>query len=119
VPYVTVINPATLTVTNRFPIRTGMGTDSIKVDPSTDVVYLGAKRELTVGVYDPFSFAAVNLLDTGAGVVSMTTDTDENNLYLVTTGTNRVLVYQRIRKSLVGELDVGDDPSWISVMAEN
>ncbi len=115
--YVTVINATTLAVTGRFPLRAAM--DAIKVDPSTDLVYLGGRRELTVGVYDPFSFMAVDVVDTGMDTVTMAVDGQENALYLVSSGSNRVLVFDRIRKRMVGELDVGDGPNWISVMGEN
>ncbi len=115
--YVTVINPNTLTVTGRFPLRSAM--DAIKVDPGSDLVYLAGRGDFTVGLYDPLSFGAVDFLDSGASIAAMATDGDENALYLVSPGTNRVLVSDRIRKRLVGELDVGDGPSWISVMGEN
>jgi YVTN family beta-propeller protein len=116
-PFVTVINPDTLTVTTRFPVRSAM--EAIKIDPNTDFVYLAARRDIAVGVYDPFSFAMVDVMSVGASIARMTTDADENALYLVASDTNRVLVSHRIRKRVVGELDVGDAPSWISVMGEN
>jgi YVTN family beta-propeller protein len=116
-PFVTVINPDSGAVTGRFPVRTGM--DAIKVDPNTDLVYLGAKREPAVGVYEPFSFVPVDFLDTGAGVAHMATDADENALYLVSPDTNRVVVSHRIRRRIAGELDAGEGPSWISLMGEN
>jgi len=37
----------------------------------------------------------------------------------VNPATDRVQVFDRIRKRTVGELDVGDGPAWISVMGEN
>lgn len=115
-PFVTVINPDTGAVTGRFPVRSGM--DSIKVDPNTDLVYLGGKRELAVGVYEPFSLAPIGFLDSGAGIVHMVTEREENALYLASLDTNRVLAFHRIRRRIVGEVDVGDGPSWISVMGE-
>jgi len=116
-PYVTAINPDTGVLTGRFPVRSGM--DAIKVDLNTDLVYLGGRRDLAVGVYEPFSFVAVGFLDTGAGIAHMATDGEENTLYLASPDANRVLVSHRIGRRLVGELDVGDGPSWISVMGEN
>jgi YVTN family beta-propeller protein len=116
-PYVTIINPLALTVSGRFPVRSGM--ESIKVDPGTELVYLGAKRDFVVGVYDPIFFGAVEFLDAGASIAHMATDGEDNTLYLVSPGTNRVLVFHRIRKRLAGEIDTGDGPSWVSVMGEN
>ena len=113
----TVIDPNTLRVTGRFAVRTGM--DAVQVDPNTDFVFLASRRELAVGVYDPFSFAAVDFIDTGAGIVQMATDGEENTVYLVSPDLGRVLVFDRIRKRTVGELDVGEGASWIGVMGEN
>jgi YVTN family beta-propeller protein len=115
--YVTVINPTTLAVIGRSPIRSAM--DAIEVDRSTDLVYLGARRELVVAVHDPLSFAPVDFIDTGSGIAQMATDSEDNTLYLVSPATNRVLVSERIRKRIIGEIDVGDNPSSISVMGEN
>jgi DNA-binding beta-propeller fold protein YncE len=116
-PFMTVINPATLSITGRFPIRSGMA--AIKADPNTDLVYLAPRGDLLVGVHEPFSFAPLAFLDTGAAVTHMATDAEENTLYLASPETNRVLVYHRIRRSPAGILDVGDGPAWISVMGEN
>ena len=116
-PFVTVVNPDTGKVAGRFPIRSGM--DAIKVDPSTDLVYLGGRRELEVGVYEPFSVVAIDFLDTGAGVAYIATDVEENALYLVCPDAKRVLVSSRVRRRISGTVDVGDGPAWISVMGEN
>lgn len=116
VRFVTVVNPATMTVTGRLPIRAAL--DVLKIDPGTDLIYLGSRRELAVGVYDPLSFAAVDFVDTGSGVAHMAMDGEENTLYLVSPDTNRVLVSHRIRKRVVGEIEVGDGPSWVSVVGE-
>lgn len=114
--YVSVVNVRTLAVTARFPLRAPM--ETIKVDPATDHVYLAGRRDLVVGVYEPFAFGAIDVIDTGTGIVSMAADTDENHLYLVSPGTNRVLVVERIRKRLLDAFDVGDGPAWISLMGE-
>ncbi len=116
-PFVTVFNPDTGVVTGRFPIRSGM--DAIKVDQSADLVYLGGRREFTVGVYEPLSVVAIDFLDTGTGIAYITTDTEENQLYLVSPEKNRLLVSSRVRRRLGGAVDVGDGPAWISVMGEN
>lgn len=115
--YVTAINLTTLSVTGRFPVRSPM--NAIKVDPSTDFVYMAERRGFGVGVYDPFSFAPVDFLQTAGEVAHIATDGEDNTLYLVEFDANRVLVSERIRKRPVGALDVGDGPAWISVMGEN
>ena len=111
------VNPDTLVTAGRFRLRSPM--QSIKVDPNTDFVYLAAPRDFVVGLYDPFSFGPVDFLDTHGPIADMATDGDENNLYLVSDEASRVVVFQRIRKRIVGELDVGAGPSRIAVMGEN
>jgi YVTN family beta-propeller protein len=116
VSYVTAINPDTLAVVRRFPVRSPM--DAITVDPGTDFVYLAARRDLVVGVHDPFSFGPLDIIDTRAGVVHMVTDADENAVYLVSPAARRVFVFDRIRKRLAGQVDVGEAPGRVTVMGE-
>ena len=115
--WVTVIDPIRLTVAGRFPVRSAMA--AIEVDPGTDFVYLAGRGEPTVGLFEPFSFAPVDFVAVGAGVADMVTDGEANPLYLVVPATNRVLVADRISKRPVGELDVGDGPTWIALMGEH
>jgi len=115
--YVTALDTGTLSVVRRFPIRSPM--EAIKVDPATDFVFLAGPREFTVGLYDALSFVPVDFVETGAGIVNLATDSEYNTLYAVGHATNRVLVHDRIRKRRVAELDVGDEPVWLSVMGEN
>ena len=115
-PYVVVINPGLLTVTGRFPVRSGVR--SVKVDPNTDLVYLGKARDVTVGLYDPFAFAPVGFMDAGAAIAQMTADGDENNLFMVNPDRKTVLVANLTSRRIVGEIDVGDDPYWVTMMGE-
>jgi hypothetical protein len=43
-----VIDPTSLSLIRRFPVRMGM--NSIKVDPMTDLVYLGRKNDVVLEV---------------------------------------------------------------------
>jgi DNA-binding beta-propeller fold protein YncE len=112
----TVIDPASLIVQRRFRVRIGM--NSIKVDPRTDLVHLGRKNDPMVEVYEPFSFFPVDSVRTGSGVVYMTIDRDESNLYLVNAQKQKVLVSNLVSKKIVSELDVGEDPYWVTMMGE-
>ena len=47
--YLSVIDPASLAVIRRAPVRIGM--ESIKVDTNTDLVYLGRKRDVILGMF--------------------------------------------------------------------
>jgi hypothetical protein len=115
-PYIVLINPNSLSPAGRFPVRSGMS--SAKVDPNTDLVFLGRKHDFVVGLYDPFSFAAVGFVHTGASIAHMAADGDENNLFMVSPDTRSVLVSHLIGKGIVGEIDVGEGPYWVTMMGE-
>ncbi len=112
----TVIDPASFSVQRRFRVRIGM--NSIKVDHRTDLVYLGRKTDAMVEVYEPFSFFPIDSVNTGTGVVYMTIDRNENNLYLVNAQRKRVLISNLVSKKIVSELDVGEAPYWVTMIGE-
>jgi YVTN family beta-propeller protein len=114
--YLTALDPFTLSVLRRFPVRIGM--TSIKVDPQTDLVYMGRGRDTVVDVYDPFSFVGVDSINTGAGIHYMTIDGDENNLYMVNPEMKSVMVSRLVRKKVISEMDVGESPYWVTMMGE-
>ena len=114
--YIAVIDPILLAVTGRFPVRSGM--IAAKVNTNTDLVYLARKRDFVVGVYDPFSFAAVGFVNTGASVVQMAIDGDENNLFMVSPDTKTILISTLTGNRIVGQLDVGEGPYWVTLMGE-
>jgi len=115
-PFVLVVNPILLTVVGRFPVRTGM--ISVKVDPNTDLVYLGKQRDFVVGFYDPLAFAPVGFVTTGTSIAYMAIDPEENNLFLVSPDRRSVPVANLTSRRIVGEIDVGDDPYWVTMMGE-
>lgn len=115
-PYVVVINPSLLTTIGRFTVRSGVR--SVKVDPNTDLVYLGKMRDVAVGLYDPFAFSPVGFVDAGSAIAQMTADGDENHLFMVNPDRKTVLVANLTSRRIVGEIDVGDNPYWVSMMGE-
>jgi YVTN family beta-propeller protein len=112
----TVFDPASLVVQRRFRVRTG--TNSIKVDHRSDFVYLGRKTDAMVEAYNPFSFFPVDSVKTGMGVVYMTIDRDENNLYFVNAQKKTVLINNLVSKKVISEFDVGEDPYWVTLIGE-
>jgi YVTN family beta-propeller protein len=114
--YLTAVDPFSLSVLRRFPVRLGM--TSIKVDPQADLVYMGRGRDTTVEVYNPFSFVVVDSINTGAGISYMTIDGDENNLYMVNPEMKSVMVSRLVRKRIIAEMDVGENPYWVTMMGE-
>lgn len=114
--YVSSVDAATLSVARRMPV--GMGMRSIKVDPLTDLVYLGKENDIAVGVYEPFSFVPVDYIKTGAGVTQMAIDGDENNLVLVAPALRKLVIVNLISKKTVAELDVGEAPYGAALIGE-
>jgi YVTN family beta-propeller protein len=115
-PYVVVFNPTTLAQVSRFPVRTGM--IAAKVDPTTDRVYLTRRRDISVGLYDPTSFAPIGFVSTGRSMGYMTISAEENHLLMVSPDSRSVLASNVITQRIVGEMDVGEEPYWVSVLGE-
>lgn len=115
-PYVVAIHPQSLAVRTRYPVRFPMV--SIKTDFGTDLIYLGGKRDFGVALYDPMAFAPVGYVDTGASVSYMAVDGNENTLFMVRTDRDSVLVSDVISRRIVGEMDVGGGPYWVTMMGE-
>lgn len=114
--FLTVIDPTSLSVIRRFPVRMGMS--SIKVDTMTDLVYLGRKNDVVVGIYDPLAFVSVDVVRTGGTIPYMAIDGEENNLYLVNPELKRLMVSNLVSKRIIYEIDVGEEPYWVALMGE-
>jgi YVTN family beta-propeller protein len=115
-PYVSVVGSTSLSVSKKMYV--GMGLVSIKVDTNTGLVYLTRGRENMIGVYEPFSFVAVDYIRTGGSVSYLTIDGDENNLVAVSPDSQRVFTINLVSKKILSVIDVGDGPYWVSVMGE-
>jgi len=115
-PYLTVIDPASLTLLNRVFI--GRGMSSIKVDTNTDLLYIGKKFNAEVDVYSSFSLLSIDSVPTSGDVAYMTIDGDENYLYMVVPGMRSLMIVNLISKSKVSEIDVGESPYWVSITGE-
>jgi YVTN family beta-propeller protein len=115
-PYVVAINPQTLAVVTRIPVRSGMG--SIRIDPGTDLIYLGRLRDFVLGLHEPVALAPVGFVDTGGPIAYMAVDGDEGNLVMVDAARGRVLAANLISRRVVREIDVGAGPYWVTMMGE-
>ncbi len=114
--YLLEIDAAFLSIVRRDQVKIGM--NAIKVDTRTDYVYLGRKRDISVEVYEPFTFVAIDFIDTGGGIEYMTIDNELNNLYLVNSGKKTVMVVNLVSKKMIAEFDVGNGPYWVTMMGE-
>ena len=115
-PFLLVIDPFSLAVLRRQHI--GMGFQALKVDPVTDWLYMARRGGNEVEIFDPFTLVAGNFFRTGGEVVHMTIDGQERTLLVVMPGNRILRVINLIRSGTRAEIDVEDDPSWVTVMGE-
>jgi YVTN family beta-propeller protein len=115
-PFLLVIDPFSLAVVRRQHI--GMGFQALKVDSTTDWLYMARKGGDEVEIFDPFTLVAGNSFRTGGEVVHMTIDGQERTLLLAMPGSRTVRVINLIRSGTRAEIDVEDDPYWVTVMGE-
>jgi hypothetical protein len=111
-----VVDPISFRILKRFSVGPGM--NFIRVDALTDLVYIGRKNDTFVGVYNPLSFVSVDFVETGGPIDYMAIDGEENNLYLVSSDMNSLMVSNLVRKKIVSEMDVGQGPYWVTIMGE-
>jgi YVTN family beta-propeller protein len=114
--YLTVIDPLSLTVINKFYL--GMGIDSLKVDTMTDQVYAGKGQAAGVEVFEPFSFNAIDSIATSGGTQYMTIDGDQNNLYVLVPDRQSLNVINLVSRKTVAEIDVGMAPHRVTMIGE-
>lgn len=115
-PYMSVIDSATLVELKK--IYVGMGVSALKVDIRTDMLYVGKRYERRVDIYDPFSLIPVEYLDVGGGINFITIDNDEKRLYFLLPERRILKIIDIVSKKTYAEMDVGEDPFWVSVMGE-
>ncbi len=115
-PYMTVLDPVTLSVLSR--VYVGMGMEALKVDTVTDLIYAGRGSDARVEIYDPVSLVAFDYIDTGEGPAYLTIDGEGNNLWIVGGRTRTLIVVNLASKKVVSEIDVGEGPFWLAMMGE-
>jgi YVTN family beta-propeller protein len=115
-PYLAVYDPGTLSVVRR--VYVGSGGTALKVDPRTDLIYLARQGTGEIAIYDPSSFLPIDSYRTREAVSHLTIDGERNYLYVVLPGSNKVRVIRLIGKGTEYEVEVGDDPYWVTSMGE-
>ena len=115
-PFLVVLNPLSLTVVRRVNI--GAGGTALKVDPRTDRIYVGQRNGEEIGIYDPLSFLPIDSLRTGEETSFLTIDGEGSNLLLLLPGSRRLRIVRLVGQKTAAEIDVGDDPYWVTLMGE-
>jgi YVTN family beta-propeller protein len=115
-PYLTVLDPRTFTVLSRAYV--GLGMNALKVDPFTNLIYMGKSSETGVDVFDPVSIMPFDHIDTAEGPSYLTIDGEGNNLWVVGGATGKLFVVSLASKKVIAEIDVEGETSRIVLMGE-
>jgi len=115
-PHLLVVDPLSLSLAKR--VYAGIGIGWVKVDTITDDLYVGMKQDRNVEIYDPFSFIPSGRLATDGGVSHMAIDGEENNLYLIHTENRIMQIINLVSRNVVGEIDLDDNPYWVTLVGE-
>jgi YVTN family beta-propeller protein len=115
-PNLVTIDPFTRSVTRKLYV--GLGPIALKVDTKTNLIYLVRQPSEGVDIYDPSSMLPIDFIKAGGQVSYMTIDGEGNNLYMLIPEKRILAVVNLIRKGPVKEIDVGEDPYWVTFMGD-
>ncbi len=105
-----------LALSTRFYV--GLGTSAIKVDPRTDLLYVGRRDEGRLDVYDPSAFIPVDHVDLPGAPTYLVIDDAESTLLAVIPEARQVAVVDLTRRRVVGRIDVLRDPDELALFGE-
>ncbi|MHB8844267.1 MAG: YncE family protein [Nitrospirota bacterium] len=115
-PYLTIIDPATLAVTDQVFIREPAG--ALKVDIVTDMIYLGGPARGEVVVYDPLSVLMTETIPAPEGVSYLTIDGQENSLLILSAEARTLTSVNINTKAVSYVIDAGNGAYQVAVMGE-
>jgi len=115
-PYISVLDPATRSVSRR--VYVGSGATALKVDTQTDRIYLARRGTGEVVIYEPFSLLPVDSIRTGQDASYLAIDGETNNLLVVLPEANETRVIPLVGKKTAARIDVPDAPAWVTVAGE-
>lgn len=95
----------------------GLGVSAIKVDPRTDLLYLGRRDEARIQIYDPLSLLPIDFIDVPDAVSYLTIDDVENTLVSLM-AERRIGFVELTSKRLLSVIDVGREPYQVTVVGE-
>jgi YVTN family beta-propeller protein len=105
-----------LALADRFFV--GLGATVVKVDPRTDVVYLGRRGERRLDLYDPGSFLPVGRIDLPGDPSWLAIDEGENTMLALLPEEREVAVVELTGRRVVARIEVGPEPYGVAVAGE-
>ena len=114
--YLTVFQVPEMTV--QRTVFVGLGAGALKVDPRTDLVYVGRADEGRIQIFEPFSALPVDSIEVPGPVSWLALDDVENALVAVLPERRQVAFVDVTRKRLVATIDVGAEPFQAALIGE-
>ena len=99
-------------------IFVGLGASVVKIDPRTDLLYVGRADEGRIQLFDPSSLLPVGAIEVPGPVSYLAIDDVENALVAVLPTLRQVAFVDLARKRLLSTVDVGRDPFRIAPISE-
>lgn len=115
-PYLTVLDTSSLATIRR--VYVGTGATALAVDSRTDRIYLAREGAPGIDVYDPSAFLPIDFLPFGGDVAFLTVEREQNLLCVVLRDAETVRMVRLVGKKTALEVDVGEDPYWVSFLGE-
>ena len=115
-PHLTVIDPASLQVSDRVFI--GAPAEALKADTMTGTVYFTGTGHSTVEMFEPYTLFATDFIPAAGGVSYLTIDGQENSLLLLSPELRTITSVNLNTRNVVSVFDVGEDPYQVTLTGE-
>ena len=115
-PYMSVMNPQDLNIVTRARLRIGIS--AIAIDPIRDLVCVAGGNDSSIDFYDPNALMPLYSMNTRSGASYLAIDPEDSSLYVVIRDTRSVAIAGLATRRVAAELDVGEDPYWVTIMGE-
>jgi DNA-binding beta-propeller fold protein YncE len=96
----------------------GLGVRALKVDPRTDLVYVGRRDDDRLQIFDPFSFVAIGSIALPDAPGDLVIDDVQNLLLAALPERGSVAFVDLTQREMVSVADVGPDPVRLAVSGE-
>jgi hypothetical protein len=115
-PYLSVFTVPQYALDRR--VFVGLGRSALKVDPRTDLVYVGSEDDDAVQVFDPFSLMPAARIALRQGVSYLTIDDTENALVALQAQARTVSFVDLTTRRVTGSLEVAGVPAFLTLPGE-
>ena len=115
-PYLTMID--TLSLTQGQKRYVGIGVTALKVNPVTDLLYVGFRSGGRIDIFDPYTQIPSDFILTSEGIAEMAIDGEENRLLVVRPRSGTIQFLNLVSRKEAALIDVGEGPYGIALFGE-